>query len=107
MTLFKDDLSRGHNGIELSKRMSQWCRQRTTKEVMTQLDDVKIPCGEVYSTQQAIDDQHIQQAEFIQNLSYPGKDTKFSVPKSEILHWNTCHHVLTYRLKFHPHEWKW
>ena len=32
---FKDDISRGDNGELISKRMAEWCKSRTSKEVLT------------------------------------------------------------------------
>jgi crotonobetainyl-CoA:carnitine CoA-transferase CaiB-like acyl-CoA transferase len=40
---------------------------------MKELESARIPCGEVYTTQETIDDPHIQEAGFLQSVPFPGK----------------------------------
>jgi crotonobetainyl-CoA:carnitine CoA-transferase CaiB-like acyl-CoA transferase len=69
---FKDDDSRGVHGEVISARMSAWCAQRTTEEVLQALEVARIPGGPVYSPQQALEDPHIQAMGFLQPTEYPG-----------------------------------
>lgn len=69
---FADDMSRGANGELLSEKMSAWCAERTTAEAIAELEAARIPAGPVYSPQQALDDPHVQAADFLKAVDYPG-----------------------------------
>ena len=69
---FGDDLSRAENGVEISARMQEWCDHKTTEEAMEILEQHRIPVGPVYTMQQALDDPHINQAGFLNEVDYPG-----------------------------------
>ena len=69
---FKDDISRGDNGAIISSRMSQWCAERTTAEVLRILAAAKIPAGPVFKPQQTLDDPHIAAMGFFQPTEFPG-----------------------------------
>ena len=69
---FKDDLARGDNGEALSAIMQKWCDARTVKQALAELEANRIPAGAVYTPQQALDDPHIQQANFMHGMEYPG-----------------------------------
>lgn len=71
---FKDDLARGDNGEALSAIMQKWCEARTVKQALAELEANRIPAGAVYTPQQALDDPHIQQANFMHGMDYPGAD---------------------------------
>ncbi len=68
---FTDDLARGDHGEALSNIMMTWCKSRTQDEVLSAMDDAKIPAGPVYSPQQALDDEHIQALNFLKAVDYP------------------------------------
>src|SRR5215467_6879824 len=53
---FKDDEARGNHGDIISKRMSEWTRERTTAQALAELEAAKIPAGPLYTRQQALDD---------------------------------------------------
>jgi crotonobetainyl-CoA:carnitine CoA-transferase CaiB-like acyl-CoA transferase len=69
---FKDDISRGNNSEVISARMSRWCAERTTAEVLEILSKAKIPAGPVYRPQQTLDDPHIRALGFFQQMEFPG-----------------------------------
>lgn len=69
---FKDDISRGNNSEVISARMSRWCAERTTTEVLEILGNAKIPAGPVYRPQQTLDDPHIRAMGFFQPTEFPG-----------------------------------
>jgi crotonobetainyl-CoA:carnitine CoA-transferase CaiB-like acyl-CoA transferase len=71
---FKDDLARGDNGEALSAIMQKWCEARTVAQALAELEANRIPAGAVYTPQQALDDPHIQQANFMHGMEYPGAD---------------------------------
>jgi crotonobetainyl-CoA:carnitine CoA-transferase CaiB-like acyl-CoA transferase len=69
---FKDDQSRGDYGEVISARMSAWCGTRTCAEALVALAEANIVAGQVYSPQQALDDQHIRAAGLLEEVTYPG-----------------------------------
>jgi crotonobetainyl-CoA:carnitine CoA-transferase CaiB-like acyl-CoA transferase len=68
---FKDDISRGDNGVIISERMSRWCAERTTAQALEILGKAKIPAGPVLKPQQTLDDPHIQAMGFFQPTEFP------------------------------------
>jgi crotonobetainyl-CoA:carnitine CoA-transferase CaiB-like acyl-CoA transferase len=69
---FKDDEARGDNGELISKRMAEWCAERTTAESLAALDAAKVPGAPLYSPQQALEDVHIRAAGLLRDTEYPG-----------------------------------
>jgi crotonobetainyl-CoA:carnitine CoA-transferase CaiB-like acyl-CoA transferase len=69
---FKDDLARGDNGEALSAIMQKWCDGRTVAEALAELEANRIPAGPIYTPQQALEDPHVQQANFLHGMEYPG-----------------------------------
>ena len=69
---FKDDISRGEHGTVISKRMSDWCAERTSAEALDVLGKAMIPAGPVLRPQQALDDPHVRAMQFFQPVDYPG-----------------------------------
>jgi len=69
---FANDDARGDNGEIISKRMGEWCAERTTAEAGEALEAARIPTGPLYTPQQALDDPHIQATGFLQPVDFPG-----------------------------------
>jgi crotonobetainyl-CoA:carnitine CoA-transferase CaiB-like acyl-CoA transferase len=69
---FKDDEARGDNGELISKRMAEWCAERTTADALAALDAAKVPGAPLYSPQQALEDVHIRAAGLLRDTEYPG-----------------------------------
>ena len=69
---FKDDLARGDNGEALSAMMQKWCEARTVDEALGTLEANRIPAGAIYTPQQALDDRHVNEADFFHQMEYPG-----------------------------------
>ena len=69
---FKDDISRGQNGVLISDRMSRWCADRTSSEALDILGQAMIPAGQVLKPQQVLDDPHVRAMGFLQHVDYPG-----------------------------------
>jgi crotonobetainyl-CoA:carnitine CoA-transferase CaiB-like acyl-CoA transferase len=69
---FKNDLTRGDHGEIVSKRMSEWCAERTTAEALAELEAAKVPAGPLYSPQQALENEHIRMAGLLRDTEYPG-----------------------------------
>ena len=68
---FKDDIGRGDHGEVLSAHMARWCASRSTDDVLSTLEEAKLPAGPVYSPQQALDDAHVQALGFLKKVDYP------------------------------------
>jgi crotonobetainyl-CoA:carnitine CoA-transferase CaiB-like acyl-CoA transferase len=71
---FADDQARGDNGEVISARMAEWCAGRTCEEALAALEKASIVAGQVYSPQQALDDDHIRAAHLLEERAYPGLD---------------------------------
>ena len=69
---FRDDAARGENGAELSKRMAAWCAERTTAQVLAELERAQIPAGPVYSPEQTLADPHVRAARLLRAVDQPG-----------------------------------
>src|SRR5438132_8082240 len=69
---FADDQSRADHGELISARMSEWCAARSCAEALAELEKASIVAGEVYSPQQALDDDHIRAAHLLEERTYPG-----------------------------------
>lgn len=76
---FKDDLSRGENGHLISERMSEWCAERTSKEAIDELEESRIPVGEVLRAQETLKERHIVEKGSFVKLSYPTLKEEYSV----------------------------
>ncbi|MDG2111699.1 MAG: CoA transferase [Actinomycetota bacterium] len=68
----KDDISRGDHRDELCGIMAEWCASRTIDEVLTALNEAKVPAAPVYTPQQALEDPHIEAIGFLEPTDYPG-----------------------------------
>jgi crotonobetainyl-CoA:carnitine CoA-transferase CaiB-like acyl-CoA transferase len=69
---FADDNLRGDNGQLISERTQAWSEQLTTAEALAKLAEARLPAGPVLSLQQALDDPHVAEADFIHEVAYPG-----------------------------------
>ncbi|MYD43364.1 MAG: CoA transferase [Gammaproteobacteria bacterium] len=69
---FASDESRGEHAIEISERMQAWTRERTNAEVVASLEEARIPCGEVFSPQQALDNEQVSAMNFLVDTGFPG-----------------------------------
>lgn len=79
---FQTDQQRGDNNEVLSERMAKWCAERTTKEAIAAMDEVRLPCGPVMSPQEVLDDPHLAAMGLIKPVAYPGYDK--DVPLTEL-----------------------
>ena len=49
-----------------------WCAERSSRQAIAELEEAKIPSGEVYTPQRALDDPHIREVGFMKDVDYPG-----------------------------------
>src|SRR5271170_6486298 len=71
---FADDQSRADHGELISARMGQWCAGKSCAEALAELEKASIVAGQVYSPQQALDDEHIRAAHLLEEREFPGLD---------------------------------
>jgi crotonobetainyl-CoA:carnitine CoA-transferase CaiB-like acyl-CoA transferase len=71
---FADDQARADHGEIVSARMGDWCAGRSCAEALAELEKASIVAGQVYSPQQALDDEHIRAARLLEERNYPGLD---------------------------------
>jgi crotonobetainyl-CoA:carnitine CoA-transferase CaiB-like acyl-CoA transferase len=71
---FADDQARADHGEIVSARMGEWCATRSCAEALAELEKASIVAGQVYSPQQALDDEHIRAAHLLEEREFPGLD---------------------------------
>ncbi|MFM9865832.1 MAG: CoA transferase, partial [Micropepsaceae bacterium] len=69
---FATDEGRGDNGEQLSERAARWCAARTVAEALTELERAKVPAGPVLAPQQLLDDPHVEAANYLTKIMFPG-----------------------------------
>ncbi|MBL4581886.1 MAG: CoA transferase [Gammaproteobacteria bacterium] len=81
---FKDDISRGDNGELISERTATWCAQRTSKQVLAEMEAARLPAGPVLSPQEVLDDPHVAAKGLFQYVEYPGLDKPAPLMKTPV-----------------------
>jgi crotonobetainyl-CoA:carnitine CoA-transferase CaiB-like acyl-CoA transferase len=69
---FSTDELRAVHGEILTERTSRWAATRTTAEALAELSAAKLPGGPILSPQQVLDDPHVREGGYIQEMDYPG-----------------------------------
>ncbi len=69
---FADDDLRWQNGDELNDIMARWCADKTKAEVLELLESAKLPAAPMHSTQDVLDDPHVQVMGYLQRVGFPG-----------------------------------
>lgn len=69
---YENDMLRAANGGPINDRMSAWCAQRTTAEVLDALERARIPGGSAYTLAEVNADPHVDSESFTKPLPYPG-----------------------------------
>lgn len=78
---FADDDLRWEHGDVLNDIMQQWCADQTKVEVLERLEAAKLPAAPMHSTQDVLDDPHVQAMGYLQRVPFPGAARE--VPISE------------------------
>ena len=81
---FSSDQLRGDNAELISKRMDEWTRERTTSEAIAELETSRIPCGEVLTPDQALQNEQVRAMKFCNDLAYPDVEDPVPVPRMPI-----------------------
>lgn len=69
---FADDDLRWENGDILNAIMAQWCADKTKAEVLELLHAARLPAAPMHSTQDVLDDPHVQAMGYLQRVPFPG-----------------------------------
>jgi CoA:oxalate CoA-transferase len=69
---FKNDLARGKNAAFIDQIVKKWVAQRTVDEVVTTLQGAGVPCEQVNSVYQLIDDPQVKARQMIIDFDHPG-----------------------------------
>ena len=69
---FATDQLRGDNAEVISERLARWGKDKTNQEVLDILQEARIPCGEILSPQQALDNEHVVATGIFKQVDYPG-----------------------------------
>ena len=81
---FKDDLARGDNHFVITEAMNAWCSQFTNAEAIALLEKSRIPCGEVNTLEEALNDPQVAARNLINYLDYPGTPKPVPIQKTPV-----------------------
>ena len=81
---FKDDISRGDHGEIISERLATWCAERTSAEVLSAMEEARLPAGPIMSPQDVLDDPHVAARGLFQPTEYPGLDVPAPLMKTPV-----------------------
>ena len=81
---FKDDASRAENGQEINERMSRWCAERSSSEIVDTLGKAMIPAAPVLKPQEILDDPHVRAVGFLEAVDYPGLERGTPVARAAV-----------------------
>ena len=76
---FTNDELRGSNSLAISQAFERWCATKTRAEALAELSKAKIPCGPVYSPQEALDDAQIQATGLLAPRQFAGMRALYPV----------------------------
>lgn len=69
---FATDSSRAEHGEVLSEITQAWCRDKTTEEVLSILEQNRIPAGPLLSPLDVFNDPHVKATGLLEHVAYPG-----------------------------------
>ena len=69
---FADDDSRWQHGDYLNDIMQSWCADKTKDEILQLLGKAKMPAAPLHSTQDVLDDPHVQAMGYLRRVPFPG-----------------------------------
>ena len=69
---FADDDSRWRHGAELNDIMAHWCADKTKAEVVALLEAAKLPAAPMHSTQEVLEDEHVNAMGYLRRMAFPG-----------------------------------
>jgi len=69
---FASDKLRGDHGEEISVRVGEWCRAKTSADAIAALERARVPAGPVYTMREAIADPHVRASDIFAQVEFPG-----------------------------------
>ncbi len=69
---YADDDLRWQRSEELNGIMAQWCADKTKAEIMAALEGAKLPAAPMLTTQEVLEDPHVEAMGFLQRVPFPG-----------------------------------
>ena len=69
---FSSDQSRGDHGQIIAERMAQWCASRSNSEALSEMANAGIPCGEMLSPNELLENEHVVETKMLKGVEYPG-----------------------------------
>lgn len=69
---FASDKARGDNGEIISKRIGEWCAERTSAEAIAAFEKARVPAGPVLRPRETLDDPHVRDGGFFARIDFPG-----------------------------------
>jgi len=66
------DEGRGECSAEISAAMTVWCATRTRDSALEELARARLPSAPVYSLQEVLDDPHVDAAQLLPEMGFPG-----------------------------------
>lgn len=69
---FADDDLRWEHGAVLNDIMAKWCADKTKAEVLALLEAAKLPAAPLYSTQEVLEDPHVEAMGYLRSVPFPG-----------------------------------
>ena len=69
---FADDDQRWRHGAVLNAIMAQWCADKTKAEAVDLLEAAKLPAAPMQSTQEVLDDEHVDAMGYLHRMAFPG-----------------------------------
>jgi crotonobetainyl-CoA:carnitine CoA-transferase CaiB-like acyl-CoA transferase len=71
----KTDQGRGDHRDVICDEVAAWCSARTGTEAMEALSGAGVPCGQIMTPRQLLDDEHVRQAGMFKQVAYPNVKT--------------------------------
>ncbi|ASP23515.1 succinyl-CoA--L-malate CoA-transferase beta subunit (plasmid) [Antarctobacter heliothermus] len=79
---YASDIARGENGAALSEIVAEWCRIRSSAEILASLTEMRIPCVPILSAAEALQSAELQNGGY---FSYPAaRDVPVVAPLAQL-----------------------
>ena len=69
---FATDQLRGDHGEIIGERMARWCAGRSNEQAVTELARAGIPCGELLSPKELLENEQVVEGHLFKKMDYPG-----------------------------------
>jgi crotonobetainyl-CoA:carnitine CoA-transferase CaiB-like acyl-CoA transferase len=69
---FASDKARGDNGEIISKRVAEWCAERSSADAIAAFEKARVPAGPVLRPRETLTDPHVKAGGFFTTVDFPG-----------------------------------